>query len=81
MQRPRGSDPTWYGEALIRLRRQETGDIQLRIEVTGAGAVVGYLDQISNVLGKARAVRLAEGDRIACEDIEAVTLISTSSSG
>ena len=78
VQRPKDADAAWYGRALIQLRRQEAGDIEIRIETVDGPDVVGYLDQISGVLGRHFVVRLAEGHRIDCEDIEAITVISMS---
>lgn len=78
VQRPAGTDPSWYGKALIQLRREAAGDIELHIEVRDEDDVVGHLDQISAVLGRAYVIRLAEGHRIDCQDIEAVTLLNDS---
>lgn len=78
VQPPSGADSSWFGKALIQLRREAVGDIELRIEVRGEDDVIGHLDQISGVLGRAHVIRLAEGHRINCQDIEAVTLLNDS---
>ena len=75
---PSGADSSWYGKALIQLRREAAGDVELRIETADGAEVVGYLDQISSVLGRSYIVRLDDGERIRCEDIKAITVLGMS---
>ena len=75
VQRPPGDSQAWCLQALTKLRREEMGDIAIRLEVRGQGEVYGYLDRVSSVLGTRGTIMLAEGDRISCDEVDAYTVI------
>ncbi|MGH8575307.1 MAG: hypothetical protein ACREX8_22455 [Gammaproteobacteria bacterium] len=75
VQRPPGADPAWCLQALTKLRREEMGDIAIRLELTGRNEVYGHLDRVSSVLGTRGTIMLAEGERISCDDVEAFTVL------
>ena len=75
VQRPPGGDAAWCVKPLTKLRREEMGDIAIRLELRGSEEVYGYLDRISTVLGTRGTIMLAEGDKISCDDVEAFTVI------
>ena len=75
VQRPPGQAPAWCLQSLTKLRREEMGDIAIKLEVRGQGEVYGYLDRVSSVLGTRGTIMLAEGDRISCDDVDAYTVI------
>lgn len=80
VQRPPDAGQSWYAKTLTQIRRHGMGDIPISIEVRGAGEVVGHLDRISSVVGAAGSgsIRLAEGEKIPCDDIVAFTLLDDS---
>jgi len=75
IQRPPGGGEAWCLKALTKLRREEMGDIAIRLELTGNNEVYGYLDRVSSVLGTRGTIALAEGERISCDDVEAFTVL------
>jgi hypothetical protein len=75
VQKPPGNQPAWCLNALTKLRRDEMGDIAIRLELTGRQEVYGHLERVSSVLGTRGTLFLAEGDRINCDDVEAYTVI------
>lgn len=75
IQRPPGGDAAWCLRELTKLRREEMGDIAIRLELRGQGEVYGHLDRVSSVLGTRGTIMLAEGDRISCDDVEAYTVL------
>lgn len=75
VQRPPGGGPAWCLPALTKLRREEMGDIAIRLELTDRSEVYGYLDRVSSVLGTRGTISLSEGERISCDDVEAFTVL------
>ena len=75
VQRPPGSGPAWCLQALTKLRREEMGDIAIRLELRGGDEVYGHLDRVSSVLGQRGTIMLAEGDRVSCDDVEAFSVL------
>lgn len=73
--RPPGAGPAWCLQALTKLRREEMGDIAIRLELAGRNEVYGHLDRVSSVLGTRGTIALAEGERISCEEVEAFTVL------
>jgi hypothetical protein len=48
-QRPPDAPPSWFGEALLHIRRQRLGDIAIAVYIRGGGIVLGGLLDPSEV--------------------------------